>query len=329
MRMGRRSIAGEGGVRQTGPDRSTPKIMQIELFPCGRPGTFGEYALAWHRDYCTPPWVTAYTSKVRLGVLRAQVLPALGDLPLADVGRAELERVQRDMLVRMKPQSVRHTFTSAIGPVLRRAYLEGLLTENPMRALRWPRIDPAQPVAYSDAEVDLLLAWFRQHAPQFEVPVALVMLAGLRPSEACGLRWGDIERRQVLIVRSVVDGAVSATKTERSIRRITVSRRLSAILERRRGAADEWVAWHRGRLVRTQALGSYWMGRACAEVGIPHRGLYAGRRHMISASITDGAEIGHVAAYTGTSVTRIARHYFRYLGALSDPRERARRSHRA
>lgn len=328
--MGTRRVASGREESVLDRPRFTPdRMQQLTLFEEAAPATFGAYALAWHSRYCSPPWVTAYTSKVRLGVLRAQVLPALGHLRIEDVTVAELERVQRDMMRRMKPASVSHTFRSAIGPVLKQAVVDGLIPAHPMRALRWPRVDPPKPDPYSDAEVDLLLEWFRRHAPQFEVAVALVMLAGLRPSEACGLKWGDIDKNSVLIERAVVDGQVTTTKTKRSIRKISVSKRLGAILRRRRGQADEWVCLHRGRLVRTQALGCYWMRRACQDVGVRHRGLYAGRRHAISAAISDGAEIGHVAAYCGTSITRIERHYYRYLGALSDPREAARRKHTA
>lgn len=329
--MGRRSIALDAQNRHNAAHSITPDsaVQQIELFPGVGPGTFGQYALRWHQRYCTPPWVTAYTSKVRLGVLRAQVLPAIGHFGLDEITAGVLEAVQRDMMGRMKAQSVSHTFRSAIGPILRQAVTDGLLEQSPMRQLRWPRYDPPKPDPYTDAEVELLLGWFRLHAPQFEVVVALVMLAGLRPSEACGLRWEDIQGTSVLIERAVVDGALSATKTRKSVRKISVGRRLNAILRRRRGAPGDWVCLHNGRLVRTQALGAYWMKKAADAVGVRHRGLYAGRRHAISAAISAGAEIGHVAAYCGTSISRIERHYYRYLGALSDPREAARKRHTA
>lgn len=301
--------------------------MQIELFPGIGPGTFGDYAAAWHARHCVPPWVTPQTSSVRLSLLRARILPRLGHLRLEEITTEVLTAWQLELLRELKPQSVRHLFFTGLGPILRRAYLDGLIPAQPMSRMRWPRIDPAPPDPYTDAEVDLLLGWFRRHKPAYEPLVALVCLAGLRPSEACGLRWMDIQGRQVLIERAAIEGKIGKTKTQRSVRRIQVGRRLDGILRHCRGKAEAYIGAEGQVPVRSRSIGGYWCRRACRELGLPNRGLYGGRRHAISAAITDGAAPGLVAAYCGTSISKIERHYYRYLGGLVDPREAARKKH--
>ena len=327
--MGTRSIALDGANRQKAARGVTPDsaMQQIELFPGSGPGTFGEYALRWHQRYCTPPWVTPQTSAVRMSLLRARILPRFGHMLLDDITTDVLTTWQLELLAELKPQSVRHLFWTGLGPILRRAFLDGLIPVQPMSRMRWPRIDPAPPDPYCDAEVDSVLGWFRRHKPAYEPLVALVCLAGLRPSEACGLKWKDIQGQHVLIERAAVEGVIGKTKTMRSVRRIQVSKRLHGILKRCRGDADAWLGSETGAPVRSRSIGGYWVRRACRELGITNRGLYGGRRAAISAAITDGASIGLVAAYCGTSISKIERHYYRYMGGLVDPRESARTKH--
>jgi integrase len=326
--MGGRRVAPVGQESVPDGSRFTPDTMQqLTLFDEARPATFGAYALAWHGEYCVPPWVTPHTSRVRLSLLRARILPRVGHLYLHEITTEVLTAWQLELLRELKPQSVRHLFFTGLGPILRRAFLEGLIPVHPMARMRWPRIDPAPPEPYTDADVDLLIGWFRQHKPAYEPLVALVCLAGLRPSEACALRWGDVQGRKVLIERAAVDGLVGRTKTQRSVRRIQVSRRLDGILRRCRGRAEDYIGADGQVPVRSRSIGGYWCRRACRDLGIEHRGLYAGRRHAISAAITDGASLGLVAAYCGTSISKIERHYYRYLGGLTDPREAAKRKH--
>ena len=57
--------------------------MQMALFE--RPVLFADFAAHWMSRYSSPPWVTAYTAYIRAGHLRANVLPAIGHLALADI----------------------------------------------------------------------------------------------------------------------------------------------------------------------------------------------------------------------------------------------------
>ena len=301
--------------------------MQMALFE--RPVLFADFAAHWMSRYSSPPWVTAYTAYIRAGHLRANVLPAIGHLALADITPAVLEQVQREMLGRLQLSTVKGIFQGVIGPILRRAVRDGLIRAHPGGHLAWPRVQAEHPDPYTTAEVDRIIDWFRRQKPDLEPTIALVMLAGLRPSEATALRWSDIQATRISIDKSFVRDRVGKTKTVRSVRRITASRRLSAILERHRGEPGAWVACRGDGLpYSTNRLGSYWMRRACAALDIRRRGLYAGRRWKISDAITKGASLGHVAAYCGTSVSKIERSYYRYLGALSDPGESPRRRHK-
>ena len=136
--------------------------MQMALFE--RPVLFADFAAHWMSRYSSPPWVTAYTAYIRAGHLRANVLPAIGHLALADITPAVLEQVQREMLGRLQLSTVKGIFQGVIGPILRRAVRDGLIRAHPGGQLAWPRVQAEHPDPYTTAEVDRIIDWFRRQS---------------------------------------------------------------------------------------------------------------------------------------------------------------------
>jgi integrase len=86
---------------------------------------------------------------------------------------------------------------------------------------------------FSPKELDAFLAAAEQHEPR-HAPLFLVLArAGLRPGEALGLKWEDLNfgKRKIIVERSVRNGKVGPTKTGES-RVVDMSRQLLARLER-------------------------------------------------------------------------------------------------
>jgi|SRR5579884_628195 len=85
---------------------------------------------------------------------------------------------------------------------------QGVLTENPVSALTMPKKDAAQRLTVSDEEIRQLLdACERQHNPRqvalSRAVLAVFVYAGLRRTELCDLKVGDVDLREKSItVRS-------------------------------------------------------------------------------------------------------------------------------
>lgn len=306
------------------PAATAPPALPV--LPAAETPTLAAYAEHWFQGASAPPYVATYTAQLRRYRLARYVFPHLGERPLGSITRADVQALQGRLFARgYAYATVRGTIVGMLGPLLAEARRDGLITEIPTRGLRWPREPQRAPDPYLPAEVERILGWFQRREPQWVPFIALVFLAGMRPSEAVALRWGDLdlERRSVSVTKARVNGEEKETKTRRSVRTIYLSKRLVKLLidyKADRAQPGDLIATRKdGQPVKAQVFGGHEMRRCTDELGIRRRGLYAGRRYLISQSITKGANPAHVAAYTGTSLVILERHYLRYLAPLEAP----------
>lgn len=209
-------------------------------------------------------------------LVRAYLVPALGDLRLDELDRRLLETTYARLLDHggMCGRSLSPTTVRYCHAVLRRALedarLDGLLATNPADAARPPRHDPDE-----DEVDDDLRVWTGAQAATFLAHVDahpwrglwhLALGTGARRGELLGLRWTDVDldAGQVRIRRSltVVDGTprLLGTKTSRS-RVVQVGSSVVAALRahgreqvRQRRDAEVWQ--DRWGLVFTEAAGT-------------------------------------------------------------------------
>lgn len=289
--------------------------------------TVATYAEHWISTSSAPPYVTPYTTKMRRQFLELYLIPKLGQQLIAEVGTPDLVDLQRSLFERnLATSTVRHVFGNLVSPMLRQAKREGLIPFMPDLDLVWPRkVDPKVD-SFTVAERDAIVGDFATQRPGWRALNAMVMLAGMRPSEAAALSWDDFDAASgdVRIHRSFVDGHFGPTKTRAARRTIAFGERLRGVLDECRptGAA-------RGVLVAADDDGApidprRWSARAfrrsLRRLNIRGRGLYCGRHTFISVAVSvRNANIAKVAAYCGTSVAMIERHYLRHLVTLSDP----------
>lgn len=298
--------------------------------------TIRDIAAHYLRTVCVPPWVTPYTQQTRRYSIRSYVLPTLGDLPVASVTTEIVRTLQRALIARgLSVWTVRLAVYGCLAPILSEAERLGLIADGSLTAgLRWPR-DQVRPDPLTPEDRDRILRWFGRHRPHELAFVALVWLAALRPSEAAALTWGDIdlERGCIEIRRAAVNGVFGPTKTPKSSRLIYVSGRLRRILlgVRPKGAG---VA---GKLIVEKPSGGllvthHWSARVfrrCLEdLGLYRRGrgLYRGRTtYLTEAASEPGVRLSQLAGYAGTSLARLDKNYVRWVRALRDPIESARK----
>jgi integrase len=172
---------------------------------------------------------------------------------------------------------------------------EALITADPFEGIRF-KPDDFHAAFYTVDQIRLLLRHLVEHAPDLLGYYALLIFAGLRPSEGTRVKWEDINfATRELYVR----------KGKTNARHITLE-----------PVALEWLAWHRRNIpdgrpfleiinlenrekqIRAAALQRDWI----------QDGLRHGFGTFYRAKIKD---IGRVADYMGNSPNIVKRHYAR------------------
>lgn len=287
--------------------------------------TVAAFAVRFLSEHAGPPWHPRKNVAHARNVLTNYILPDLGELELRAVEPQHLRAVQRKMLARgLAVNTTKSALQSVWGSLWKAARTEGLVAGKPHSELTWPRQTPT-PDPFEADERDAVMAWARRRQPQYLPLFGSVFLAGMRPSEACGLRWGDIDldSGEVTISRPLASREQTKGKTSKSLRQIRVSDRL---LEVYRWSKPSWaesstlVSMNRmRRSVDSAQFGRMNFKSCCTELDLRYRGFYHGRHTFISLALMDGANPAELSAFCAVSLGTMARHYWRWMGPVGDP----------
>lgn len=264
--------------------------------------------------------VRAWLTKTYEKHLRAHILPAVGQRPLRSLTTADLERFRRQMLsAGSAVKTARDVIDGTFRALYRDARRDGIVEGDPFSGLEWPRLRRLPPDPFSEEERDAILEQFRRAKPHYYPFVFTQFWTGLRPGEAIGLRWGDIdlETEKLSVSRSRTLGEDNAPKTAASERTITLLPKVVEVLAASRPATAGngdfvFVTQHGTPLERERWVGKHWH-RALENAGMAPKKFYATRHTFISTALVAGMNIKFVAEYCGTSVAVIERHYGRYI----------------
>lgn len=135
--------------------------------------------------------------------------PVLGDLPIDLIDRHAIAKL-RKALGKLQPAS-RNQVLYKLRAVLDQAVTWGILEEA-------PRIKPDKepkkpdPITYSEAQAELLIAAARSEGREHEAIVLLLLHGGLRVSEVCALRWSDVDLdRGIMTIRHNLSAGEEST----------------------------------------------------------------------------------------------------------------------
>lgn len=277
--------------------------------------------------------------------------------PLREITVSSLRAWQSDRLTDgATVESVRkaRTFLSS---VLRHAAESEVIASNPVPLVRAPKqehreeVEPLAPAAV-EAIRAALLTTLTTPVPEgqrlshrrraYDMPehrhataklrdatlVSVLAYAGLRPSEAIGLRWSDVRQRTLLVQRGAdSDGSIKSTKGRKS-RAVRLLGPLAADLHEWRLAAgrpsgeslvfpradgmawtkDDWGNW-RWRTWRKACV-------AAALMDIPR--LYDLRHSFASLLLAQGKSIHYVAGQLGHSPTETLETYGHVIAEFED-----------
>jgi integrase len=179
-------------------------------------------------------------------IIKAYITPTLGNVPLAKLRTAQLDRFYSQLREKggqqEKPLSAAtvHQVHAILRRALHQAIRWGWIAENPAALASPPRVRAPHLTPPDPAAVIRLLEVANEIDPDLACFLHLAATTGARRGEVCGLRWRDVdlEAGTVLISRSVVEGARSVlvekdTKTHASRRIALDPATVAALLDQR------------------------------------------------------------------------------------------------
>jgi integrase len=298
--------------------------------------TLREYFALWIADK-VPPMVRKAQARDYKRHVEGYVLERLGDVPMTELSARDILGLRAELLKRgLSLKYVKNILAGSFKAMIRDAReIDQVLTHDPFVGVRWGRVAVPGPEPFTAEERSRILAWFerkrfgfhcgmatdgprmRVHPPHHAL-VHLLFWTGMRPSEAAGLRWSDVDldARVVRIVRSRHLYEESAPKTAQAMRTVELfpeTVRLLRVIEPLRVTPDMYVfTTTGGRPIEPKAFSAHWY-RCLRALGIRVRGMYATKDTYISTALTAGVNPAWLEAQTGVRYETLRRHYGQFV----------------
>lgn len=209
-----------------------------------------DYAVQWLERVSARTRLS--TAKWRARVLEHHILPELGDIPLAELHRKDVERFAHYAETARKSNGKIYAAETVAGwwrilcQMVRDAQADGHLDQDPLQRVRPPsqKTSPRRETrTLTPEELAALLAAVREVAPHRYAEVAVLVHTGMRIGELYALRWEDLDGDIITVARSHSAGQVNRTKTG-DPREVAVPRHVVTAIHE-----------HRKRLIREQHVG--------------------------------------------------------------------------
>ena len=278
-----------------------------------------------------------------LSTLKASDLRGLQS-ELLTVGRprvAEMVKARRGTPSRHRPlgvKTVKNALGGSLRAMFRQARRDGLLGREQFEDLfdpEWPKTETPEPDPFTADERTRILRWFagrafRVHSgaegagfvarlhPPYHAYLHLLFFTGMRPSEAAGLQWGDIDLSgsRAHIRRSRHLGEYGAPKTASARRTVELFpetvRRLRDLQPLRVTAELPVFTNTHGTAIEPNSLLPHWYA-AQRGLGIRVRGLYSTKDTFVTMALQAGVRIAWLETQTGVNYATLRRHYGKWM----------------
>ena len=138
-------------------------------------------------------------------VLGKHVLPAIGDVPMSELGPHHLDKLYSDMSAQgLSPATVRQAH-KIISVAFNQAVKWGWVEKNPALRATPPEMHAKRLVVPSPDEARLFIAAAIEESPTLGAVVYLAAQTGARRGEIVALRWDDLKGNELHITKSVYD----------------------------------------------------------------------------------------------------------------------------
>jgi integrase len=315
-----------------GTESSTLQPTATPLGP-----TVKSYATDVFLPYNQPPRVRKAQARDYRRHLKI-VIDALGDLPLATLEPSDIRGLQAELIDRkLSTKYVKNIVSGSFRAMIQQALDDRVLVQDPFpRKLKWPRwhVPPADP--FTDEERERIEVWFREKRfglrpgpgttrtllvahPPYPALVHVLLWTGLRPSEAAGLQWQDIdlERGRLHVQRSrhlYEDGAPKTASADRWVQLFPKTVNVLRSIQPLRVEAEQYVfTTTEGKPVEPKAFASRYWYRCLRGLGIRVRGIYCTKDTYVSSALKLGAKVAWLEQQTGVNYATLKRHYAKWL----------------
>ena len=297
--------------------------------------TVAAYADDWLAQQ-TPPLVRKAQARDYRRHLLGYVLPTLGSLALADVKPSDLRGVQAELFARgLSVRYVKNILAGSFRAMIRQATADGFVTQDPFAGLKWPKPRTPEPDPFTAEERTRIIRWFaekefsfyagrategprRRPHPPYHAFVYVLFWTGLRPSEAAGLQWQDLDldRGRLHVRRSRHLWEYGAPKTEGARRTVELFPevvRLLKMIQPLRVTPEMPVFTNTvGQPIEPNSLLPHWY--ACQRaLGIRVRGLYSTKDTFVTTALIAGVKIAWLEQQTGVAYATLRRHYGKWM----------------
>jgi integrase len=166
----------------------------------------------------------------------AQLIPRIGDRTCATLDRDQVEQLIVDLARDgLKPKTT-HNVLGVLSGICEFAVRRGWATENPVRYVDKPVVEPSRDVRFlTPEEVGAVLRTVAEDdfGRVHRVIILAAAMSGLRMGELLALRWRDVDwqAQRVRVRANLVRGVVGTPKTRRGSRSVPLADRLGGELD--------------------------------------------------------------------------------------------------
>ena len=210
--------------------------------------TVGEFLVGWANSQYGPDQES--TQRSYLSVIKNHIEPAIGKIKAAELNTKTVENLFRDMHANDFGAGTIRITRAALSAAYNDAVRLGDLVRNPVRNTKMPNVTSkiTKPLPRNDWEKVYLEA---MKNPRMHARIEVAGMLGLRPGEALGLKWSDLNTDEctLLIERQVQrgkgKGLILKAVKQKTVRTLRISQETVRILlvHKRRQALNKakWV----------------------------------------------------------------------------------------
>jgi len=279
---------------------------------------------------------------------RDYVLPSLGNLPLRALRPKDVRGLQAELLARklvprkgrsatktLSVKTVKNVINGSLRALWRHAKVDELVTLDIFVGLTWPKWEHPEPDPFTFEEVRRICEWFRARLfgfapvagsmgvrrlphPPFRAYAQTLFLTGLRPSEASGLQWQDVDltRGLLYVRRSYHLGTYQPPKTKRARRTVEL---LPETVQTLRALAPLHLTPEMpvfssttGAPIEPKSFSMHW-DTALRSLAIRPRGLYCTKDTYVSHALRTVRDPWWVETQTGVALETLKQHYAKWM----------------
>lgn len=267
----------------------------------------------------------------------------IADIPLSELRAKDVRGMQAELLTRkhvhtkapLSVKTVKNVIAGTFRAFIRAAVADELVIRDLFANLTWPAWRHPDPDPLTVAEARKVLEWLRAkrygfpplpgsmgirrlpHAA-FHAYAHVLLWAGLRPSEASGLQWQDIDlvRGRLYVRRSYHLYSYNEPKTASARRTVELLPETVRVLRELQplhvAPTTPVFTSTAGEPLEPKTFSEHWY-KALRGVGIRVRGLYCTKDTYVSVALQTVRDPLWVEKQTGVAYATLKKHYARWM----------------